>query len=105
MSVLDSCNLEYIIPQGSFFICADTSKFYKSSKFPKIDWTEDPRTWPDWILTRWIAQNCRVTCLPMSAFSSKEYENRFRFLRFSFCVEDETFTETEKRLKKLSELL
>ena len=65
----------------------------------------DPRTWPDWQLTKLIAQHGNVTCLPMSAFVENTFPNRFCYLRFSFCVTDDAFEKSIDGMKRFNQFL
>ncbi|ETO14143.1 hypothetical protein RFI_23226, partial [Reticulomyxa filosa] len=59
----------------------------------------------DWQMTKWIAQHAKVTCLPMSAFTSEQYKEPWNLLRFSFCVSDEAFAKSSKGMKEIKCLL
>lgn len=43
--------------------------------------------------------------LPVSAFSTENYPDRYRFLRFSFCVDDESMKISIKNMKNMRESL
>jgi len=59
----------------------------------------------DWQMTKWIAEHAKVTCIPMSAFTTEQYKEPWKLLRFSFCVSDEAFARSDKGMKEIKCLL
>ena len=55
----------------------------------------------DWKLSKYLAINAGITGLPMSAFLSDTFEDRYRYLRFSFCATDDAF---ERSLKGMDDM-
>mmetsp|Transcript_10221 Transcript_10221/g.18076 ORF Transcript_10221/g.18076 Transcript_10221/m.18076 type:complete len:104 (-) Transcript_10221:38-349(-) len=96
-----------IVPNGGFFIMADTSHV----EFPYEDIASTQRTpampgynvgekMPrDWALARWLTQEVGVTAIPPSAFYSKDFHLAKDMLRFAFCKKDETLIQAKDRLK------
>ena len=88
LSVIKNGGLIPIKPYGSFFAMADiTSISHKLFHSNSIDNSSDII---DFEISKFIAQNGCVTSLPVSAFTSINYADKYRFLRFSFCVDDDS---------------
>eukprot|EP01084_Bolivina_argentea_P194444 333616_1 len=108
--ILDVCingGLDPIVPEGSFFCVAD-AKYLIDKLVEKGEIEDDSNfdinnslTWMDWKLSKYLAINAGVTSLPMSAFLETSFEERYRYLRFSFCATDDAF---ERSLKGMSDM-
>ena len=99
---LDKAGMNPIIPEGAFFIMADTAGI----DFP-YDLTEQTAAMPvspmprDWSMSRWLTQNVGVTAIPPSAFySPHNVPLAGNLLRFAFCKGDDTLLEAKDRLEK-----
>ena len=91
-----------IVPNGAFFIMADTS----SIDFPQHYLEEETDAMPaspmprDWAMSRWLTQEVGVTAIPPSAFYGQDTLHLAKdLLRFAFCKGDDTILEAHKRLK------
>jgi aspartate/methionine/tyrosine aminotransferase len=96
-----------IIPDGGFFIMADTSSVdfpYDIIASTQITpampgYSTNGRSMPrDWALSRWLTQEVGVTAIPPSAFySSSNIELASNTLRFAFCKTESTIKEAQQR--------
>lgn len=97
-------NLKPIIPDGGFFIIADTSahlfpEHYALEPGPA---GEVPVT-RDWAFARWLTQEVGITPIPPSAFYVPETKILAKNMaRFAFCKTDEALIEGAKRLSTLT---
>jgi aspartate/methionine/tyrosine aminotransferase len=97
LNALRAAGLRPIVPNGSYFILADTSsidsKAYMNPKDPAQQ---------DYQFCRWLTKEIGVAAIPPSAFYSPEHAFMAKnFARFCFCKKDETLEEGAKRLQKL----
>jgi aspartate/methionine/tyrosine aminotransferase len=100
---LQDAGMKPIIPDGGFFIMADSSNI----DFPQEYLKETTDAMPmnpmprDWALSRWLTKEVGITCIPPSAFYRYETihlaEN---LLRFAFCKSDSTILEAQNRFNK-----
>ena len=94
-----------ILPEGGFFIVADTS----AHSFPETFALQPGPTGVspvsrDWALARWLTCDIGVTPIPPSAFYTSERAHLAANLaRFAFCKSDDTLVEGKKRLTALGE--
>jgi kynurenine--oxoglutarate transaminase/cysteine-S-conjugate beta-lyase/glutamine--phenylpyruvate transaminase len=96
-------HLDPIIPEGGFFIIANTSKHNVPQKYilEPGPTGESPVT-RDWGFARWLTTEVGVTPIPPSAFyidSSKHHAKDYA--RFAFCKTDESLVEARVRLDAL----
>ena len=96
-------HLDPIVPEGGFFIIANTSKH----KFPEKYLLEpgpsgeSPVT-RDWGFARWLTTEVGVTPIPPSAFYIEGSKHHAKdFARFAFCKTDESLIEARVRLDRL----
>lgn len=93
------------IPEGGFFIMADTSKHSVPQKY--IDEpgpTGNPVT-RDWGFARWLTIEGGITPIPPSAFYTPETNYKAANLaRFAFCKTDELLAEAKERFQKLPQI-
>jgi aspartate/methionine/tyrosine aminotransferase len=96
VGLLQQSGLKTVVPEGSYFVLADTSSvpdrlFYdKASTVPR-----------DWQLCRWLTRDIGVAAIPPSAFYSTEHQSlAANFARFAFCKKDETIRAGGERLKQ-----
>lgn len=95
--VLTKSGLKPVIPEGSYFIMADTSNIADDVFFDEKD--EAPR---DYQFCRWMTKTIGVTAIPPSAFYSVGHKHMVKnYARFAFCKRDENFVEASNRLTKL----
>ena len=103
IDALKSAGMKPIIPDGGFFIMADTSKIdfpssYMEEKTVAMPCDPMPR---DWAMSRWLTKEVGVTAIPPSAFYDTENIPLAKnLLRFAYCKGDETIIEAHKRLEK-----
>ena len=92
-----------IIPDGAFFIMADTSKIDFPSSYMKektVAMPADPMP-RDWAMSRWLTKEVGVTAIPPSAFHDTVNVHLAKnLLRFAFCKGDDTIIDAHKRLEK-----
>ena len=98
-------NIEPYIPEGGFFIMADTSKHTVPQSF--IDQpgpTGESPVSRDWGFARWLTIECGITPIPPSAFYTNDTKaNAFNLARFAFCKTDELLAEAKVRFRKVGE--
>jgi aspartate/methionine/tyrosine aminotransferase len=104
---LKAAGLTPIIPEGGFFIMADTSNVQVPESYMK---EHSPACGAemrrDWAFCRFLCKEIGVAAIPPSAF----YEDKDKHLaanlaRFAFCKEDASIEEACKRLQKLKPFL
>eukprot|EP01083_Nonionella_stella_P004775 13925_1 len=109
VNVIQSGGLNVIVPEGSFFCVAHAKEL--TDRLVEMGEIEDDRnfdinnslTWMDWKLSKYLAINAGVTCLPMSAFLSETFANRYDYLRFSFCATDDAFEKSLAGMTKMAQ--
>lgn len=91
-----------IVPNGGFFIMADTSAI----DFPKECMDEVTVAMPsnpmprDWALSRWMTKVVGVTAIPPSAFYEKETLHLAKnLLRFAYCKGDDTILKAHEKFE------
>jgi aspartate/methionine/tyrosine aminotransferase len=95
--ILKNVNLKPIIPQGSYFVLANTNSIDSKIYFNPQDTSRR-----DYQFCRWLIKEIGVAAIPPTAFYS--HKNAYiseNFARFCFCKKDETLEEASKRLQKL----
>mmetsp|Transcript_10129 Transcript_10129/g.11238 ORF Transcript_10129/g.11238 Transcript_10129/m.11238 type:complete len:495 (+) Transcript_10129:54-1538(+) len=103
VDALKTAGMEPIVPNGGFFIMADTSKIdlpksYIQEKTVAMPSDPMPR---DWAMSRWLTKEVGVTAIPPSAFYDKSTLHLAKnLLRFAFCKGDSTIIEAHKRFEK-----
>lgn len=99
-TALKSVGLIPIMPEGSFFIMADTSNVnipadYLSNNTPR-----------DYAFCRWLTEVIGVTAIPPSAFMSlKNKPLMHNYARFAFCKSDEVMNEAINRLEQVKKYI
>ena len=107
VNVLECGGLRPMVSKGSFFCVADAQDLIaklvqKGEISDDSDFDlNDSRTWMDWKLSKYLAINAGVTCPPMSAFLTPSFDERYRFLRFSFCATDDAFDRSFKGMQAM----
>uniref|UniRef100_H2YKA1 cysteine-S-conjugate beta-lyase n=1 Tax=Ciona savignyi TaxID=51511 RepID=H2YKA1_CIOSA len=78
-----------IIPQGGYFMLADTS----SIEVDLSDSADSGESY-DYRLVKWLIRNKKVATIPNSAFYSSEHKSiAEKYIRFCFCKKDETISQ------------
>ncbi|CAG8701467.1 9863_t:CDS:2, partial [Scutellospora calospora] len=101
---LSDAGLPYTVPQGSYFILANTKRLNipKDYEYPEV-LNDRPR---DFKVCYWMAKEIGVVAIPPSEFYSEE--NRYLgedYARFAFCKTDETLEAAAKALLKLKKYI
>lgn len=87
------------LPEGSFFIVADTSKFKIPTKYLTETTAAAPVMTRDWAFCRYLTLDHGVASIPPSAFYSPETKLLAQHMaRFAFCKTDDSLVEADKRL-------
>eukprot|EP00559_Dactyliosolen_fragilissimus_P004089 CAMPEP_0184859842 /NCGR_PEP_ID=MMETSP0580-20130426/4817_1 /TAXON_ID=1118495 /ORGANISM="Dactyliosolen fragilissimus" /LENGTH=496 /DNA_ID=CAMNT_0027356689 /DNA_START=25 /DNA_END=1515 /DNA_ORIENTATION=+ len=100
---LITANMDPIVPDGGFFIMADTSKLkfpqsYREEITPAMPSNPMPR---DWALSRWMTKVVGVTAIPPSAFyDTKTIHLAQNMLRFAYCKGDDTILKAHERFRE-----
>ena len=107
--MLKEANLTPIIPQGSFFILADTSKIREERYLHRKEFEdgtgEEETNLRDWKFARFLTKEIGVACIPPSPFYAKQDKHLVANLaRFCFSKTDDTLMKAAERLKKLNSL-
>lgn len=110
LDAIRSCGMNPISPQGAYYIMVDAKKYLDQISFDKKFNVNDPTSFKDWQFVKWLIENIGVAVVPGSAFYDyKQFDaesiRKFPFIRFAFCVEDETIYETGKQLKLITKKL
>lgn len=89
---LDKAGLEHNIPDGTYFVMVDISKYLKLDQF---------KGFSDMDFCEWMIKNIGVAAVPGSSFFKEEVNH---LIRLHFAREEKTLEEALKRLSKLEEL-
>lgn len=89
---LDEVGLEHNVPQGTYFVMVDISKFLELEQF---------KGYTDLEFCEWMIKNIGVAAVPGSSFFKEEVNH---LIRLHFAREKSTIDEAIKRLAKLKEL-
>lgn len=89
---LDGLGLEHTVPQGSYFVMVDISKFLENEKFNGFS---------DLQFCEWMIKNIGVAAVPGSSFFREPVNH---LIRLHFAREKATLQEALRRLSKLPEL-
>lgn len=103
MRALLSAGLKPILPDGGFFIIADTSEVrVPDSYMAQTSAACGPIMRRDWALAKFLTLEIGVACIPPSAFyEEKDKHLAHNIVRFAFCKEDASLYEAGRRLQKL----
>jgi kynurenine aminotransferase len=104
MKTLTDVGLPYTIPQGSYFILANTAKVKIPEDYPYPDVIlQRPR---DFKVCYWLAKEIGVVAIPPSEFYCEENAHLAEnFIRLAFCKTDKTLDEAAKNLQKLKKYI
>jgi len=100
---LSSAGMTPLVPPGSFFIMADSSRLTVPDSFLAQETAAMPvNPMPrDWACSRWLTEHVGVTAIPPSAFySTPNVPLASNLLRFAFCKSDETLYKAKERLEQ-----
>jgi len=90
---LESAGLKPIVPQGGYFVMANTSKF---------DFQRTPGSPKDFDFCRWLIKTYGLGPIPPSAFYCKEHATIMEdYTRFAICKTDELIQEGCDKLKAI----
>mmetsp|Transcript_22206 Transcript_22206/g.71574 ORF Transcript_22206/g.71574 Transcript_22206/m.71574 type:complete len:464 (-) Transcript_22206:315-1706(-) len=99
--LLRVAGLAPIVPEGGYFLLADTTKVAAATSFPLWEAPEDIplRERRDFAVCRLLTERAGVTAIPASAFFSQGHRHITDSLaRFCFCKEDDTLDEAYRRI-------
>ncbi|RGB35890.1 PLP-dependent transferase [Rhizophagus diaphanus] len=104
MKALTDVGLPYTIPQGSYFILANTAKVKIPEDYPYPDVIlQRPR---DFKVCYWMAKEIGVVAIPPSEFYCEENAHLAEnFIRLAFCKTDKTLDEAAENLQKLKKYI
>jgi kynurenine--oxoglutarate transaminase/cysteine-S-conjugate beta-lyase/glutamine--phenylpyruvate transaminase len=92
--LLSEAGMTPIVPEGGYFIMADTSPLNLTFKSE----SNDPY---DYEFSRWFIKEKGIACIPPSAFYSDEHKHLSgKFIRFCFCKEDETLKQAVDKIRQ-----
>ncbi|MDO4355988.1 MAG: pyridoxal phosphate-dependent aminotransferase [Clostridia bacterium] len=89
---LDAAGLEHNVPQGSYFVLVDISKFLALPRFAG---------WTDMQFCEWMIRTVGVAAVPGSSFFREPVNH---LIRLHFAREKATLDEAGRRLAKLNEI-
>ncbi|MBR0279007.1 MAG: pyridoxal phosphate-dependent aminotransferase [Synergistaceae bacterium] len=90
---LDEAGLTHNVPQGSYFVMVDISKFLELPQF---------KGWGDLEFCEWVIKNIGVAAVPGSSFFREPINN---LIRFHFARTEDILGEAIKRLQKLGAMV
>lgn len=107
-SVLKQLDIEYILPNGGYFVVADMRKYYHlagitDDMIRTVTANTPLLERPDVKFSRWLTTEVGVCPIPMSPFYIPQHRNEANYLiRFAYCKDDKTLhTAGERLLSKL----
>ncbi|KFO82449.1 Kynurenine--oxoglutarate transaminase 1 [Cuculus canorus] len=93
---LDAVGMKPIVPEGTYFLVADISKF--KSDVPDVPDSDEPY---DSRFAKWMVKNKGLAAIPLSAFYSEAHKNNYNhFIRFCFAKEEATLKAANDILQK-----
>ncbi|KAL7750890.1 arylformamidase [Sorochytrium milnesiophthora] len=107
VSALEDAGLACTVPEGSYFILADTSCI----RIPQNEWDEVcrvpmPSTNRDWRVCYWMTTKIGVAAIPPTSFYSNDNAPlASNYARFCFCKTDETLDAAAAALQKLKQYI
>lgn len=98
VALLRKANMDPTVPEGGYFLLADTSKI--SGNF---DYSQELGSTKDHKFVRWLSKHKKLQGIPPSAFYSPDHKDLAEdFIRLCYFKSDSTMRETEKVLQNLS---
>ncbi|KAK7067172.1 Kynurenine--oxoglutarate transaminase 3 [Halocaridina rubra] len=95
--ILNEAGLNPIVPEGGYFILADTRSITS-----KIDIGGDPKERKDFRFVKWLSRNRKLQGIPPSAFYSPDHGHIGEdYIRFCFIKEDENLEKAGQILLEL----
>ncbi|KAM9271240.1 kynurenine--oxoglutarate transaminase 1-like [Morus bassanus] len=93
---LDAVGMKPIVPEGTYFLVADISKF--KSDVPDVPDSDEPY---DARFAKWMVKNKGLAAIPLSAFYCGAHKNNYNhFIRFCFAKEEATLKAANDILQK-----
>lgn len=101
VNMLKESGFDPIIPQGGYFVCADTSSLDSMGVNTIIPGLNDHETRRDFQVCKYLIKEAGVCAIPPSAFYSKGSNTEIsgKLARFAFCKTEEMIADAGKRLK------
>lgn len=94
---LKKANMDPTIPEGGYFLLANTSEISK-----KFDFSQEFGQTKDHKFVRWLSKNKKLQGIPPSAFYSLEHKNLAEdFIRLCYFKNDSTLKEAERLIQNL----
>lgn len=94
---LNKAKMDPTIPEGGYFLLANTSEISK-----KYDFSQEFGSTKDHKFVRWLSKNKKLQGIPPSAFYSTEHKNLAEeFIRLCYFKNDSTLREAESLIKAL----
>ncbi|KAG0948715.1 hypothetical protein G6F57_004264 [Rhizopus arrhizus] len=102
--VFDELCLPYTVPEGAYYILANTSKIQIPKDYPFPDILNDRGD--DFKMCYWLAKEIGVCAIPPSEFYSKEHwPLAAKYARFAFCKTNDVLEQAVDRLRKLKDYI
>ncbi|KFO94402.1 Kynurenine--oxoglutarate transaminase 1, partial [Buceros rhinoceros silvestris] len=93
---LDAVGMKPIVPEGTYFLVADISRF--KSDVPDVPDSDEPY---DSRFAKWMVKNKGLAAIPLSAFYCGAHKNNYNhFIRFCFAKEEATLKAANDILQK-----
>ena len=105
-AAMDSVGMDYILPQGGYFVVADVSKFFRKagidvSTFDDLNAVTPLLERPDVQFSKWLVTEIGVGPIPMSPFYlPHERHLANNYIRLAYCKDDLTLDTAIERLKR-----
>lgn len=97
VDILTKANMDPTIPEGGYFLLANTSHISK-----KFDFSHEFGQTKDHKFVRWLSKNKKLQGIPPSAFYSSEHKSLAEdFIRLCYFKNDSTLKEAEQLIKNL----
>lgn len=97
VEILRDANMDPTIPEGGYFLLADTSAISK-----KFDFSQEFGLTKDHKFVRWLSKNKKLQGIPPSAFYSVEHKNLAEdFIRLCYFKDEKTLREAQRLIQSL----
>ena len=111
LRAIEGSGMRAIKPKGAYYIMVDASEYIEilkqRGKFRSLV-LSDPTTFYDWQFVQWMIEVVGIAVVPGSAFcdySRFDQDSEFKYIRFAYCMSDDTIRETAKKLQSIPRLL